>query len=196
MASGAFPLEADATRLEQVLVNLLNNAAKYTGPGGRLWVTLEREVVEGVASAVLSVGDNGRGIPRQMLDKVFDLFVQVDPAVDRSTGGLGLGLTLVKRLTQMHGGTVFARCEGLGKGSEFVVRLPLSTHVQRTGPVGPAMSQAAAPFRKRGVLIVEDTADVHGILKEFLEALGHEVTWRAPAPRGWRCSVSFARRWP
>ena len=183
MAPGAFPLEADATRLEQVLVNLLNNAAKYTEPGGTVSVTLDRKVVEGVASAVLSVRDNGRGIPRQMLDKVFDLFVQVDPAMDRSTGGLGLGLTLVKRLTEMHGGTVFARSGGLGQGSEFVVRLPLATHLPRKDLVEPPTSGGAA-LRKRRVLIVEDTADVREISRSSWKRSDTRSRWRPPAPRG------------
>ena len=103
VTSGAFRLDADATRLEQVLVNLLTNAAKYTDPGGALSLRLAREVVNGVPQAVLRVRDTGRGIPANMLEKVFDLFVQVNPALDRSTGGLGLGLTLVKRLVEMHG---------------------------------------------------------------------------------------------
>ena len=176
VASGAFAMAADATRLEQVLVNLLNNAAKYTKPGGAIAVTLAREVADGRATAVLGVRDNGRGIPRQMLDKVFDVFVQVDPAIDRSTGGLGLGLTLVKRLTEMHGGTVRALSEGPGKGSEFVVRLPLASGVTHRAAVDRREPPPASEPAKRRVLVVEDTTDVRDILKEYLEHLGHEVT--------------------
>jgi signal transduction histidine kinase len=127
LASGVFRVDADATRLEQVVVNLLTNAVKYTEPGGSLSVRLSRELVDGAPEAVLSVRDTGRGIPRDMLEKVFDMFVQVSPTIDRSTGGLGLGLTLVRRLVEMHGGSVQAHSEGPGKGSEFVVRLPLMT---------------------------------------------------------------------
>ncbi len=124
---GTFRLNADSTRLEQVLVNLLTNAAKYTNPGGTISVALAREIVNGAAEAVVRVRDTGHGIPRDMLDKVFELFVQVDPARDRSTGGLGLGLTLVKNLVEVHGGSVSAHSEGGGKGTEMVVRLPLPT---------------------------------------------------------------------
>ena len=130
---GTFPLKADATRLEQVLVNLLTNAAKYTNPGGTISVALAREIVNGVAQAVVRVRDTGHGIPPDMLEKVFELFVQVDPLRDRGTGGLGLGLTLVKNLVEMHGGSVSAHSEGAGTGTELIVRLPLTTST-RVGP--------------------------------------------------------------
>src|SRR6188768_3327077 len=108
-----------------LLVILLINATKYTEPSGAISVALTREMIDGAAHAVLCVRDSGRGIPAEMLDKVFELFVQVSPSLDRSSGGLGLGLTLVKRLVEMHGGVVVARSDGLAKGSEFRVRLPL-----------------------------------------------------------------------
>lgn len=123
-------VNADATRIEQVVVNLLNNAAKYTEPGGSVSVGLAREVENGAAMAVLRVRDTGRGIPEHMLEKVFDVFVQVSPAIDRSNGGMGMGLTLVKRLVELHGGTVSAHSDKPGKGSEFVVRLPLTPDAQ------------------------------------------------------------------
>ncbi len=113
-------LEADATRLTQVVVNLLNNAAKYTNEGGHIWLTVERRQRE----VVLRVRDDGIGITPAMLPRVFDLFAQADRALRKSQGGLGIGLTLVRRLVEMHGGTVQACSEGSGKGSEFVVRLP------------------------------------------------------------------------
>ena len=115
-------LDADPVRLAQVVGNLLTNAAKYTEPNGRIWLTAERDGDE----AVLRVRDNGIGIAPDMLPRIFELFVQVDHASTKAQGGLGIGLTLVKNLVEMHGGTVEARSDGLGKGSEFVVRLPLS----------------------------------------------------------------------
>jgi len=143
-APGPFPLMADATRLEQVLVNLLANAVKFTEPGGEITVRLEREEARGAAFSVLRVRDTGRGIPREMLDKVFERFIQAHDAVDRRLGGLGIGLALVKALVEMHGGSVSAHSEGLGRGSEFVVRLPLS---EPAASSADAASEAAPPLR-------------------------------------------------
>lgn len=112
-------LEADPTRLEQVLVNLLNNAAKYTEAGGRIWLAVERNESE----ITIRVGDTGKGIAGEMLPRVFDLFIQADRPSDRSQEGLGIGLWLTRHLVEMHGGTVQARSDGIGKGSEFVIRL-------------------------------------------------------------------------
>ncbi len=169
-------MEADATRLEQVVSNLLTNAAKYTEPGGHISVRVGREEGQGGPWAIFHVRDTGRGIPRDMLDKVFEMFVQVDKSIDRSGGGLGIGLTLVRQLVGMHGGTITARSEGLGRGSEFVVRLPLV----RQAPLAvqaPAPLPIAAPAspRKHRVLVVEDSPDVREMMKELLEDLGHEV---------------------
>jgi signal transduction histidine kinase len=129
----------DVTRLAQVLMNLLNNAAKYTDEGGRIWLSVEREAAE----VVVRVKDNGSGIPKEMLPEIFDLFVQVGRTLDRSQGGLGLGLTLVRRLVEMHGGTVAAHSEGIGRGSEFVVRLPAVVQVEE--PIKSSNDQAAQP---------------------------------------------------
>jgi len=115
-------LHADAVRLTQVLANLLNNAAKYTPAGGRIWLSARREG----AQAVVSVRDNGMGIHADMLDQVFELFAQADQGTHRAQGGLGIGLTLVRSLVHLHGGTVQACSDGPGRGSEFLVRLPLS----------------------------------------------------------------------
>src|SRR6185369_9884359 len=131
IAAGDYRLDGDEARLEQAVVNLLVNAAKYTEPGGAIWVTLARDTTDSQPHAELRVRDTGRGIPADMLDKVFDVFFQVSPSLDRSSGGLGLGLTLAKRLLEMHEGSVVARSEGLGKGSEFLVRLPLRTRSPR-----------------------------------------------------------------
>jgi signal transduction histidine kinase len=116
-------LEGDPVRLAQVLSNLLNNAAKYTEKGGQIRLAARRER----SNVVVSIRDSGMGIPAEMLSKVFELFTQVDRTYGRAQAGLGIGLTLVRSLVQMHGGSVEARSDGPGKGSEFVVRLPLAT---------------------------------------------------------------------
>ncbi|AGP38567.1 ATP-binding protein [Sorangium cellulosum] len=141
---GGFGMRADATRLEQVVTNLLTNAAKYTPPGGSISVRLTREAAGGAPeAAVLRVRDTGRGIPSAMLEKVFDLFTQVDQTIDRRTGGLGLGLTLVRRLLELHGGSVIAASAGPDQGSEFTVRLPL-------GPgAAPQPAPSAGPLARR-----------------------------------------------
>ncbi|MDC0710259.1 ATP-binding protein [Stigmatella sp. ncwal1] len=175
-AAGGFHVKADATRLEQVVLNLLNNAAKYTEPGGRIHVRLEREETPTHAWAVLRVRDTGRGIAQDMLGRVFDLFVQVDPSLDRSGGGLGIGLTLVDRLVALHGGSISVHSEGLGQGSEFTVRLPLPPRkaAAARAPVPiPPPAQRALP--KRRVVVIEDNDDVRDIMKELLEDQGHEV---------------------
>ena len=181
----AFPVDADATRIEQVVVNLLNNATKYTDPGGTLSVRLDREGVPGKAEAVLRVRDSGRGIPADMLDSIFDLFVQVKPSLDRTAGGLGLGLTLVKRIVELHGGTVRAHSEGSGRGSEFVVRLPL---VPEELPGAQNAEVLAFPLpvatRKRRVLVVVEMEDVRDTMQEFLASLGHEVSTAVDGPQG------------
>ena len=116
------PIVGDATRIEQIIVNLLTNAAKYTEAGGNIWLTAEQVGTE----VIIKVRDTGMGIPPEKIPEMFELFAQGDRSLARSEGGLGIGLTLVKRLTELHGGTVTAHSEGPGKGSEFVVRLPLA----------------------------------------------------------------------
>ncbi|HEX4384954.1 MAG TPA: ATP-binding protein, partial [Myxococcales bacterium] len=171
-APGGYLLLADPTRLEQVVTNLLTNAAKYTEPGGLVSVNLAVDSGE----AVLRVRDTGRGIPPEMLGKVFEMFVQVQQTIDRSKGGLGLGLTLVKRLVEMHGGTVSAHSEGAGKGSEFVVRLPMPS--LSITPYRPAMASAgAAPSRR--ILLIEDSEDIRETLAELFQELGHQVATAA-----------------
>lgn len=114
----------DPLRLAQIVSNLLTNAAKYTPRGGRIGLSVSRDG----AAARISVTDNGIGIPVDMLDKVFGMFTQVDRALERAAGGLGIGLSLVRGLVEMHGGTVEARSAGEGKGSEFVLSLPVAPH--------------------------------------------------------------------
>ena len=162
-------VRGDATRLEQIQVNLLTNASKYSPPGEQIRLRLTREGDE----AVLSVRDTGRGIAPEMLDRIFDLFVQADETFDRSAGGLGVGLTLVRSLVEMHGGQVTAYSAGLGHGSEFVVRLPLVPAPKTVTP-----QDRSIPSRQQQqhrILLVEDNADSREMLKDLLELDGHEV---------------------
>jgi two-component system CheB/CheR fusion protein len=167
-------LEADPVRLAQVLANLLNNAAKYTEPGGRIRLRAERQGQQ----VVLRVRDNGVGIAPKMLPRVFDLFAQADRTLDRSQGGLGIGLTLVKRLVELHGGRVRAVSRGLGKGSEFVVRLPV---LGTPPPPGPAASVKPVRAGSR-ILVVDDNADAAGTLALLLQVKGHEVSTAHDGP--------------
>ena len=137
-------LQADPVRLTQVFANLLNNSCKYTPPGGHLQISAEREGDQ----AVVRVKDSGAGIPPDQLEKIFNMFNQVDRSPERAQGGLGIGLTLVRRLVEMHGGSVHASSEGPGKGSEFIVRLPALARAPRTqksqAPETAAAGDAAA----------------------------------------------------
>ncbi len=162
-------LDADPVRLGQVFSNLLNNAAKYTPRGGHIGLTAEREG----SDAVVRVRDDGIGIPADMLARVFEMFTQVDRASDQSQGGLGIGLTLVRRLVDLHDGSIEARSDGPGRGSEFIVRLPL---VQ---PPHDPPPKAAGPRAKAlhgwRILVVDDNADSADSLGELLRVLGNDV---------------------
>jgi len=157
----------DRDRMVQVVSNLLTNAAKFTPPGGHVWLSLHREG----GDAVVRVRDDGIGIREDLLPSVFDLFVQAERPAARTEGGLGIGLALVRRLVEMHGGMVQAKSDGSGRGSEFVVTLPASADGLPAEPSRPAT--APAP---RVVLLVEDNPDVADLLAEALAQLGHEVT--------------------
>lgn len=162
-------VRADSTRLEQIVMNLLDNAIKYTDEGGRIWVDLAKK--DGKAG--LHIRDSGVGIAGELLPCVFDLFMQADRSLDRVQGGLGLGLNLVQRLTKMQHGTVEAHSEGLGKGSEFIVWLPLIEDGNATPAPVPA---AALPDRKsQRVLVVDDNVDACDMLSMLLEQRGHSV---------------------
>jgi PAS domain S-box-containing protein len=172
-------VDGDAARLEQVLNNLLDNALKYTPGAGRVTIRTERAG----ETAVLRVRDTGQGIRTDLLARVFDLFVQEPQSLDRSRGGLGLGLALVKRLVELHGGSVAVWSAGPGQGSEFTVRLPALA-----APVAEAAGSAAATrpasARSRRVLVVEDSADARQSLRLLLELAGHEVEACADGPSG------------
>ena len=170
-------VDGDPARLQQLQVNLLNNAAKYTPRGGHVHLAAgcEGEV------AVIRVRDDGVGIPSEMLDSVFDLFVQAERTLDRSDGGLGVGLTLVRALVTLHGGSVTAHSDGAGKGSEFVVRLPLVKQVHDAAP--SSRGQASVPPGAR-VVVVEDNADSREMLCELLELSGCDVHSASAGPEG------------
>jgi len=162
-------LHADRARLAQVFGNLLNNSSKYTRPGGTISLSAER--VEG--ELIVTVRDDGAGIPQDKLNSIFDMFTQVDSTSDRSQGGLGIGLTLVKRLTEMHGGSIEARSAGEGQGSEFIVRLPILTAQAVKRPDKPELGTVSSPQRR--VLIVDDNRDSADSLAMLLEITGNKT---------------------
>ena len=163
-------LDADLTRLSQVLLNLLNNSAKYTDPGGRISLAVERDRGE----VVVRVRDNGIGIPAEMLPQIFGMFTQVDRSLERAEGGLGIGLTLVQRLVELHGGTVAAHSDGTRKGSEFVVRLPVAP-VTAIGDALALRPPEAAIDATMRILVVDDNRDAADSLGMLLANLGYEV---------------------
>lgn len=167
------PLRAlgDRIRLEQIVSNLLSNAAKYTDPGGRIEVIA---APSGDDSIVISVRDNGVGLSPEMCSKIFELFAQVDKSLDRSKGGLGIGLSVVKRLVEMHGGTVSVESRGPGRGSEFSVRLPSYKDGTVTAPDVRAGPRSACVRRR--ILVVDDNVDSAVGLAELLRMAGHQVT--------------------
>jgi len=163
-------LEADPVRLAQVFANLINNSAKYTREGGEISVHVG---VEG-DMAVVRVKDNGEGIPPAMLERVFNMFTQLNTGA-RAHGGLGIGLTLAKTLVHLHGGTIEARSEGAGKGSEFIVRLPLAPAAPRAETPAPPVAATLPTGHLRRVLVVDDSHDAADSLGMLLRLLGAEV---------------------
>ena len=161
-------LDGDLTRLAQVVGNLLNNAAKYTPAGGRIDLSVKADGPD----AVISVSDNGVGIPEDMLSAVFQLFAQVDQHLDRAHGGLGIGLALVQQLTTLHGGTVAVESGGIGQGSTFKVRVPLASSGLDTPHIEPAASDLV-PARGMKVLIVDDMMEVAQTVGWVIEEMGH-----------------------
>jgi CheY-like chemotaxis protein len=180
-------LEADATRIEQVLINLLNNAVKYTEDGGHIWIQAEHAGDQ----VVITIRDNGIGIPPEKLPEMFELFVQEDRSLTRSEGGLGIGLTLVRSLVGMHGGSVMASSDGRGKGSTFTVRLPASPQAKPA----PALSRPAPAAREPAaqaarIIIVDDSRDTAYALSRLLKHLGHQVEIAYDGPT----AIEAARR--
>jgi signal transduction histidine kinase/CheY-like chemotaxis protein len=182
-------VHADPVRLEQVITNLINNALKYTTAGGVIEVSVETEGDD----AVLRVHDTGVGLAPDMIDRVFELFTQVDDTLDRAKGGMGIGLTLVRSLVTLHGGSVQAQSAGLGQGSVFTVRLP---RLANTSEVRPREAQPGDkdtdPQQPCDVLIVEDNDDSRELLTAVLELRGHRVFTAPDGPRG--VSEALARR--
>jgi CheY-like chemotaxis protein len=161
---------ADPARLEQVLANLLNNAAKYTDVGGRIRLDLDSRDGE----VCIHIRDTGVGIPDHLLPRVFDLFMQGDRSLDRAQGGLGIGLTLVRSLVELHGGRVEVHSEGLGRGSDFVVHLPVLDESQEptNGDAGRIESQQTD---SRRILLIDDNVDLTSTMSALLRLGGHEV---------------------
>ena len=167
-------LHADLTRLAQVFANLLSNSAKYTPPGGHIWLSAERRGED----AFISVRDDGIGIPAEALDSVFDMFSQVDRSIERSTGGLGIGLALVKGLVEMHNGTVAAESPGPGRGSTFTVRLPALERNTARESENSLAAELPTDGLKRRVLVVDDNRDSATSMAMMLRLVGNEV-WSA-----------------
>ncbi len=170
-------LDADPVRLAQVVANLLNNAAKYTDPDGQIWLNVQAANGGGElpGEVVISVRDNGIGIPADMLPRVFDMFTQIDRTLGRAQGGLGIGLTLVRSLVQIHGGRVEAKSAGPGQGSEFIVRLPLAP-AHRPDPAEPHRHHGQATvLPPQRLLIVDDNRDAADTLGMLLNFLGADV---------------------
>jgi signal transduction histidine kinase/ActR/RegA family two-component response regulator len=162
-------MDADSTRLSQVFANLLNNANKYTDRGGQIRLTA---VAEGETAAI-AVTDTGAGIPADMLTRIFEMFTQVQEFRDRRQGGLGIGLTLAKRLAELHGGSIEARSDGPGRGSTFTVRMPLATPVNVRPPTDE--DSVVAPREECRVLVAEDNPDAAEMMRVMLSMLGHDV---------------------
>jgi two-component system, chemotaxis family, CheB/CheR fusion protein len=180
-------VDGDAVRLEQIVSNLLDNAAKYTNPGGRIEVNL----TEQAGQAVLSVRDNGIGLASDDVDHIFELFDQVDRSLSRSGGGLGIGLTLVRRVLQLHHGTVEARSAGLGHGTEFIVRMPVSERERPISRRPGEGTKTALPARRRNVLIVDDHVDAVETMQMLAQHWGHDVSIAHSGPEALAAVETF-----
>ena len=192
-------LDADPARLEQVLVNLLGNAAKYTDAGGSIWLNIELEssaetALDGAAeipAIVITVRDTGIGIAPELLPRIFDLFTQAQRSLDRSQGGLGIGLSLVQRLVELHGGTVKAYSTA-GRGSEFVVRLPRLLTVPAPLPLPmPSFDETEQLEKSLRVLVVDDNVDSVNTLAKLLKMFGHEVEVAYDGPTGLAAALAL-----
>ncbi|MEX2125155.1 MAG: chemotaxis protein CheB [Woeseia sp.] len=180
-------LEGDATRLEQLIANLLANSAKFTAPGGRIEVKARRQS----DTIAITVRDNGIGIPAELLPDVFDLFAQSERSADRAAGGLGIGLTLVKSIAELHGGSVEASSDGLRQGSEFTVRLPALADDDTREPAKPRPALAVDSAPARRVLVVDDHKDAALALSRLLEVSGHTVQLAYDGPAALDAAGTF-----
>jgi len=188
LPESAVYVDGDPVRLEQVVANLLENAAKYSDLHGRITVSLKQDGDE----AVLRVQDSGIGIAPDRLDEIFELFAQVDHSLARSGGGLGLGLTVARRVLDLHGGRIAAYSEGLGKGSEFVVRLPLAAVLSEPKSVPDSVeTDMAALGRGRRILIVDDNKDSAESLALLARLWGHEVAIASDGPSALALVTTF-----
>ena len=169
-------VDGDQSRVEQIVMNLLSNAIKYTPEGGVIAIAVKGDG----QTARLRVADTGTGIPAHMIERIFDLFVQGERTLDRSEGGLGIGLTLVRRLVELHGGSIDASSAGVGQGSAFVVELPQIPEPSVVAEV-PADATVVGPRR---ILIIEDNKDSREMLRVLLELGGHEVHEASDGPSG------------
>lgn len=160
-------VNGDFARLAQCLINLIINATKYTEAGGRIKINLRRDGEQ----AVIDIADTGIGIEEQMLEKIFDLFMQVDNSIDRSEGGLGIGLSVVKTIIQMHGGTISARSAGLGQGATFNIRMPFVPY--KESGIIPLINTVLSPIK---ILLIDDNEDATNSLAMLLNTVGHETT--------------------
>jgi PAS domain S-box-containing protein len=192
------PITGDAVRLAQVFLNLLNNAAKYTPEGGLIELSVNVEEEPGHRSiAQVRVKDTGIGIAPEMLHKVFDLFTQVNQTLDRPEGGLGIGLTLARRLTEMHGGTIASESKGQGQGSEFIVQLPLSSPEERDEEQEQILDAAESHTRLahvpkgRRILVIDDNRDSAESLATYLRLLGNDVRTAYEGRHGVMIAASY-----
>lgn len=188
MPAQALFVDADATRLTQVIANLLNNAAKYTPAGGQINLDIARDGEQ----AVITVRDTGIGIPREALTSVFHMFSQLEPALERSQGGLGIGLALVHGLVTLHDGAIAAHSEGEGRGSQFVVHLPLASVLTATGEADPALAgEALVPAQACRVLVIDDNQDAAETMQMALDLFGYEARTAHDGASGMALAASF-----
>lgn len=190
-------LDADLTRIAQILLNLLNNAAKYTQPGGKIWLTAEKESNE----AVVSVRDTGIGIPPEMLSNIFDMYSQIETASSQTRSGLGIGLNVVKKLVEMHGGTIQAFSTGENKGSEFILRLPLAVEelaaaesdgdTAQTANIKMPENGTVSHSKEKRILVVDDNADATEMLEILLSGDGHKVRTASDGETGIETAKTF-----
>jgi len=184
----ALQVDVDEARISQVIANLLTNAAKFTEPGGHIAVVAQRQG----SDAVIEVVDDGVGIPPELLTKIFDIFVQADQGLERAAGGLGIGLSLVRSLVAMHGGEVEARSDGPGKGSRFVVKIPLlAEHPRRVDETPSVRALAPTARSPRRILIVDDNEDALALMAELLRKRGHEVRSATDGPTAIRLAAEL-----